>query len=75
MVTRPSADRARRWLTSLIHPVILLLQHAATVYDHSDLSGPVNSYIFVAVLYFPVFRLWSCTFIYYCSPLRLFVYS
>ena len=26
----------------------------------SDPSGPVNSCIFVAVQYFPVFRLWSC---------------
>ena len=31
----------------------------------SDLSGPVNSCIFVAVLYFPVFRLWSCIFLYF----------
>jgi len=26
--------------------------------------NPVNSCIFVAVLYFPVFRLWSCIFLY-----------
>jgi len=31
----------------------------------SDPSGPVNSCIFVAVLYFPVFRLWSCIFLYF----------
>ena len=36
----------------------------------SDPSGPVNSCIFVAVLYFPVFRLWSCIFL--CFYLLLF---
>jgi len=41
----------------------------------SDPSGPVNPCTFVAVLYFFVFRLWSCIFIYYCPRLRLFVCS
>jgi len=31
----------------------------------SDPSGPVNSCNFVAVLYFPIFRLWSCIFLYF----------
>jgi len=38
------------------------------VNNFSDPSGPVNpvnSCIFVAVLYFPVFRLWSCIFLYF----------
>ena len=54
----------------------------------SDPSGPVNpvsSCIFVAVLYFPVFRLWSCIFLYFylllflvafiCLLLKYNVYS
>jgi len=36
-----------------------------TVSDPSGPVNPVNSSIFVAVLYFPVFRLWSCIFLYF----------
>ena len=40
----------------------------------SDSSGhvnPVNTCIYVAVLYFPVFRLWSCIFLYFYLLLLL----
>jgi len=44
---------------------ILILTHRGPHKPRQSLSGPVNSCIFVAVLYFPVFRLWCCIFLYF----------
>jgi len=48
----------RAWHTASLEP------RSTQSWTLSGPVNPVNSCIFVAVLYFPVFRLWSCIFLY-----------